>query len=274
MPMRLAVVSTPRAGNMWLRRQLVAMFDLEERSAHTPDEVDWEALPEDCVLQLHWPRTRNFVRTLDRHGFHVVVLSRHPLDVLISILHFSAHEPETARWLDGAHGDEHLIIGVEPTSHAFWKYATGRRGRALVGVSAQWWKRGLVAVRYEDLVAEPVRELQRVVDALGVRPALTPDAVTQAVTFGALKSETSNQHFWQGQPNHWRALLPELVATDIACAHTRVLNRLGYHVDPDPSLTHAEAFERWREKATGRAAPTRAGYASAPAAAAAAASPA
>jgi hypothetical protein len=274
MPVRLAVVSTPRAGNMWLRRQLVAMFDLEERSAHTPDEVDWETLPEDCVLQLHWPRTRGFVRKLDRYGFHVVVLSRHPLDVLISILHFSAHEPETARWLDGAHGDEHLIIGVEPTSHEFWKYATSRRARALVGVSAQWWKRGLVAMRYEDLVAEPARELQRVVDALGIRPALPPKAVTETVTFGALKSETSNEHFWQGQPNHWRALLPELPARDIARAHARVLNQLGYPVDPDPGLTHAEALDRWRAKATGRAAPAGAGYASAPAAAAAAASPA
>ena len=63
--LRLAIVSTPRAGNMWLRRQLVALFDLEERSVHTPDEVDWDALPAACALQLHWPRTRAFARTLE-----------------------------------------------------------------------------------------------------------------------------------------------------------------------------------------------------------------
>ena len=269
MPVRLAVVSTPRAGNMWLRRQLVALFDLEERSAHTPAEVDWESLPKACVLQLHWPRTRSFVKTLDRHGFRVVVLSRHPLDVLISILHFSAHEPQTARWLDGAYGDERSIIGVEPTSHAFWKYATSRRAQALIDLSAQWWKHGLVAIRYEDLVASPALELQRVADAVGVTPALAPDAVTEQVTFGTLKSETSNQHFWQGQPNHWRALLPELEAGDIAHPHRRVIGKLGYKVDPDPRLTHGEAVDRWRAKATGRAAgPPGTGYASAAAAAA------
>jgi hypothetical protein len=268
MAVRIAVVSTPRAGNMWLRRQLVELFDLEERSAHTPDEVDWESLPEACVLQLHWPRTRRFVRTLEKHGFRVVVLSRHPLDVLISILHFAAHEPETARWLDGAYGDEHSIIGVEPTSYAFWRYATGRRSRALIDVSAEWWRHGAVAIRYEDLVASPTVELHRIVDALGVTPSLAPEAVTETVTFAALKSETSNQHFWQGRPNHWRELLPELIAADIARAHARALIRLGYEVDPDPDLLDAEAVDRWRAKATGRAArPPDAGYPSAAAAA-------
>jgi Sulfotransferase domain len=233
---------------MWLRRQLVALLDLEERSAHTPDEVGWETLPESCVLQLHWPRTRAFSRTLERHGFRVVVLSRHPLDVLISILHFSAHEPETARWLDGAYGDESSIVGVDPTSYVFWKYATSRRASALIDVSAQWWKHGLVAVRYEDLVAAPERELQRIVDAVGVAPTRSPEAVTETVTFRSLRSEAANQHFWQGRPNHWRELLPEPVATELAEAHAHVLDSLGYDVEPDPSLSHGEAVDRWRAK--------------------------
>ena len=147
-PMRLAVVSTPRVGNMWLRRQLVALYGLEERSAHTPDEVEWDTLPEACALQLHWPRTRAFVRTLERHGFRVIVVCRHPLDVLISILHFAGHEPETARWLDGAHGDEQTIIGADPSSPAFRAYAGGKRARALIDVSPQWWKHALVSLRY------------------------------------------------------------------------------------------------------------------------------
>jgi hypothetical protein len=237
---------------MWLRRQLVALFDLEERSAHTPGEVGWETLPESCVLQLHWPRTRPFIRKLEKHGFRVVVLGRHPLDVLISILHFSSHEPETARWLDGAHGDERSIIGVDPPSHAFWRYATGRRASALIDVSAQWWKHALVAIRYEDLVAAPERELQRIVDAVGVTPVRSPEAVTEAVTFRALRCEAPNQHFWQGRPNQWRELLPELVATEIAVAHARVIHTLGYDVEPDPSLSHDEAVDRWRAKVARR----------------------
>ena len=145
--LRLAVVSTPRVGNMWLRRQLVALYGLEERSSHTPDEVDWPALPSACVLQLHWARTRAFERTLRRNGFRVLVLTRHPLDTLISILHFARHEPETARWLDGAEGDEHSILDADPTSPAFRAYATGRRAHALINLSSRWWDRSLVSIR-------------------------------------------------------------------------------------------------------------------------------
>jgi hypothetical protein len=247
--LRLAVVSTPRVGNMWLRRQLVALFGLEERSAHTPDEVCWESLPDACVLQLHWPRTRHFARTLEQHGFRVLVVARHPLDVLLSILHFAAHEPETNRWLDGAFGGERSIVGVDPSSGAFRAYATGRRARALIDVSSQWWERGLVSIRYEDLVAEPAVELGRIVDALGVTPSLPPKAVAGVVTFGSLREEAVNQHFWQGRPNHRRELLPPEVATELARPYRRVLGRLGYDVQPDPRLSHEEAAALWQARA-------------------------
>jgi hypothetical protein len=241
-------VSTPRVGNMWLRRQLVALYGLEERSAHTPDEVRWDALPDACVLQLHWPRTRRFVQTLEQHGFRVLVIARHPLDVLISILHFAAHEPETNRWLDGAFGGERSIVGVDPSSAAFAAYATGRRARALIDVSSQWWERGLVSIRYEDLVAEPAVELGRIVDAVGVTPSLPPETVAATVTFGSLREEVLNQHFWQGRPNHWRELLPHPVATEIARPYTRVLGRLGYEVRPDPHLSYEKAAAVWHAK--------------------------
>jgi hypothetical protein len=245
-------VSTPRVGNMWLRRQLVALFGLEERSAHTPDEVHWESLPEACVLQLHWPRTRGFVRTLEQHGFRVLVISRHPLDVLISILHFAGHEPETNRWLDGAFGGEGSIIGVDPSSQAFRAYATGPRARALIDVSSQWWERGLVSVRYEDLVDEPALELGRIVDAIGVAPSVAPEAVAEMVTFGALQNEARNEHFWQGKPNHWRELLPHALAAEIARPYSSVLARLGYDMLPDPGLSYENAAARWQAKLAGR----------------------
>src|SRR5437762_2987502 len=47
--LRLAVISTPRSGNTWLRGLLASIFGLEERAALTPDDVDWSALPERCV---------------------------------------------------------------------------------------------------------------------------------------------------------------------------------------------------------------------------------
>jgi Sulfotransferase domain len=237
---------------MWLRRQLVALFGLEERSAHTPGEVGWKSLPEACVLQLHWPRTRRFVHALERHGFQVLVLARHPLDVLVSILHFAVHEPETARWLNGAHGDERSIIGADPTSRAFRSYAAGRRARALIDLSSEWWERGLVSIRYEDLVANPAGELGRIVEAVGRTPHLNPETVAETVNFESLRNEAINQHFWQGRPNHWRELLPATIATEIAGRHSTVIRRLGYELQPDLDLSYEEAVSRWRARIAGR----------------------
>lgn len=233
---------------MWLRRQLVALYGLEERSAHTPDEVNWDALPRACVLQLHWSRTRDLERTLKRYGFLVLVLTRHPLDTLISILHFARHEPETARWLDGANGNEHSILDAEPTSSVFRAYATGPRAQALLDVSGQWWEQALVSIRYEELVDAPSIELERVIDAVGISPTLAPDAVGRKVTFGALQAEAANRHFWQGKPYQWRELLPAAVAKEIAHTHAELLLRFGYDVRPDPWLTHAAAAANWHGK--------------------------
>src|SRR3712207_3137993 len=83
-PTRRDIISSPRSGNTWLRGLLSWLFNLRERAAHTPDEIDWGGLPPRCVLQIHWNRVEPFVSRLDRHGFRVVVLARHPLDVLMS----------------------------------------------------------------------------------------------------------------------------------------------------------------------------------------------
>ena len=66
---RIAIVSTPRSGNMWLRRLLVVAYGLQETAAHTPADVDWEAVPERCVLQMHWRRTPEALDLFARHGF-------------------------------------------------------------------------------------------------------------------------------------------------------------------------------------------------------------
>jgi hypothetical protein len=103
--MRLAVIGTPRSGNTWLRHLLSSAYDIPERPIHSPHDLPWNELPPSCVLQLHWHPVESFLKRLEDQGFRVIVLSRHPLDVLISILHFSLHD-KTAGWLEGEHGNE------------------------------------------------------------------------------------------------------------------------------------------------------------------------
>jgi hypothetical protein len=229
---------------MWLRRLLVALYGLEERSAFTPDELDWEALPQRCVLQFHWHRTPEFLALLDRYDCAVVVLARHPLDVLVSILHFAQHEPATDRWLDGEAGSEAVLRGADPTSRAFVEYAKSPRARALLSVTPEWWERANARVGYESLVGDPAAELGRIAAALGTPTVASPAEAIESVRFERLQQEAPNHHFWQGRVGLWQELVPTAVALEIAEAYPG-MRRFGYTVGVDDPT----AAGRWRAAA-------------------------
>jgi hypothetical protein len=242
-PLRLAVVSTPRVGNSWIRVLISDLYQVASVAYHELSESDWQALPAECVLQIHWRREPDFAAALQRHGFRVLTVARHPLDVLISILQFAVHEPDTARWLCGRHGDETGIWGAMPRSRPFLEYATGPRAAELLAVTRDWWAApGVVPLRYEDFVADPVRELNRLAEYFGSARADASE-VRDRAALGKLP--TVNSHFWQGKPGLWRALLPAAEANEIRAALAPALAELGYACDPDPALDAATADRNW-----------------------------
>lgn len=246
--LRLAVVASPRSGNTWLRELLTRLLDLEPLAFHTPEEVPWGALPERCALQLHWPHGDDVAAPLHGAGFRVVVLARHPLDVLVSVLNFARRAEDTGSWLGGLGGDEQAIRGLGPLDQAFLDYATGPRAAALLGVTPSWWGRpGTVGLRYEDLVSDTLGELRRLVGALDVTPRRSVEETVGANTLTALRARHAGRgfHFWQASPGLWRAFLPAEVAGLIAEANGAVLGALGYDADPDPKLTAHQADVRW-----------------------------
>ncbi len=237
---------------MWLRRLLASAYALDEVSAHTPREVEWDALPERCALQLHWRHTPEFVDLLRRHRFSVAAVVRHPLDVLVSILQFAPHEPDTARWLDGEGGDESALRGADPASPEFLDYATGPRARALLSVTPEWLPHANAVVHYTDLIADTAGSLDAITRALGEPARLSPAHVAASVTFEDLKSEARNNHFWQGRPGLWREVLPDRVAHAIARAQPAV-GELGFEVD-SVGVSAEQASRRWAELASAVAA--------------------
>lgn len=109
--LRLAVISTPRSGNTWVRASLARLYGLDEVAAHLPEEVDWDDFPRRCVIQIRWPPWPKFVARLERNQFRVVVMARHPLDVLMSWLNLASYSH-----MDGVcHGEacrECAIVGL------------------------------------------------------------------------------------------------------------------------------------------------------------------
>lgn len=244
--MRFAIIATPRTGNTWLMHMLGKVFNVPATPVHNPTEVEWDNLPPGCVLQLHWHPFGSFVDSLERAGFRVVVLSRHPLDVLMSILHFSLHDP-TSRWLEGEEGNERPIFGAMPRSTAFMNYATGPRARALLGVSMEWWSfPGSIRVRYEDLLTNPQGELRRLIEAAGVVPDAQLETVIAEHTIPHMRKRTQNaHHFWQGKAGLWKRLLTAREAVPIGAAHAALFQTLSYRCDPDPDLDGTQADANW-----------------------------
>jgi len=247
-PMRIVLLSTPRSGNNWLRHLLAKLYRIPSLAVHNPADVDWATLPLRCVLGIHWHPVPPFLSLLERHGFRALVLARHPLDVLVSILHFALHAP-TVRWLEGEGGDERPLYGAMPRSAPFLEYAAGARAAALLCVSREWWTvPGCLRVRYEELVADPHRTLERVADGLGVAPQVPPDTALAETTIPKLRALTScPPHFWQGRPGLWKRLLPAAEACAIAKAQSASFSGMGYVCDPDPDLQPGSADANWVE---------------------------
>lgn len=230
--MKLLLTSTPRSGNTWLRLMLADLYQLAQYAVHTPDALDWKQLPPRCIVQLHWDRTPEFTAQLADAGFDVLTIARHPLDVLLSILQFAPHEPQTAMWLSGRAGNEDAIHGQEVGSEAFRAYATGPRAATLLSVTPQWWNvPGGLQVRYEELVQDPRAALAPVIDRYGP-PLKDFDQVLPALTLDQLKRTSTNNHFWKGSPGHWQALMTPELAQAIGQAHAGVFEQLGYGWEP------------------------------------------
>ena len=51
--LRIAVISTPRSGNSWIRSVLAGALGMQEIAVHNYLDIQ-EQLPDRCFLQIHW----------------------------------------------------------------------------------------------------------------------------------------------------------------------------------------------------------------------------
>lgn len=220
---------------------------LESWSTHEFDAIEW---PEGggAAVQVHCFPEPHVLEVLDQHGVTPVTVARHPLDVLISILRFSADAPETGRWIDGRGGDEALLEGATPVDEAFREYALGDRAAALLDVTCQWWTRpDVVRARYEELrgVDGPTA-LGTIVEQLGGDRA----SATEAYEESTLKSMGRRHplrefHMGLAETGHWRRMIPTDLAREIRRRHAGVFDTLGYDVVVEDEVGESQALEAW-----------------------------
>lgn len=242
---RFFLACTPRTGNLWFRRLLASSLGSIATAAHSPDEVDWASIPRDAIVAMHWHFSESFHAQLARDGFSPIVTVRHPLDVLISILQFSQHEPATAQWLKGEAGDETCLRTADPTSPEFLEYALSDRAAALLSVSMEWLDHAVSIIRYEELVKSPERVLSDVIDRIGETAKLPVADVVGSNSLESLRA-FSRYHFWRGQPGLWKFLITRECGSEISRRHRAVFSVLGYDCEFDAAPTPEMVRETWR----------------------------
>jgi hypothetical protein len=241
---RVLIASTPRAGNTLVQRLLVHSFGHEVVAAHGLSDVDLDKVAGRIVFQLHLGRSDRAVAFATMARARVITIARHPLDVLLSILHFSQHEPQVLYWLDGQAFDRPgRLVGASPTSPAFLDWATGDGAAGLLAVTSSWWSDpAVLRLRYEDLVGDTDETMAALAADIGLggeAPKANAKRIQELVLRGL-----PNHHRWRGKPGGWRDLLPADVATTIRDAHRATFDALGYDVTVD-TVDQATADLNW-----------------------------
>jgi Sulfotransferase domain len=241
---RVAIVSSPRSGNSWVRCVLADVLGLEQIFVHNYFEAPL-ILPDNCILQLHWYREPNFQEFLRSNRFRVVVVARHPLDMLLSTLHFARLDKEANLWLGGNAEFTPRFLGAAPASPEFLEYATGWGAENLLSITHQWWHdQQAIKVRYEDFVQDPVSRFKELITTLDGSPANLSAALQK---YGLAKWQAKrNKHGWQGRPGLWQDLIPFDDALQIYERHRGVFDGLAYSIGRT-SLTREEALRNWQQ---------------------------
>jgi len=217
-------------------------LDLQEFAVHNPRDIPPD-LPERAVLQLHWYREPNLQQFLRANEFRLLVISRHPLDVLVSAWHFAPYEPLTARWLEGNAELPSEIGDYPPASRAFISYATSWGAENLLSISYQWWHEPTaIRARYENFVRTPMSTFGDLVRALGGSLEQVPAALERN-RLDVYKA-FANQHGWRGTPSLWRTVITPDAAIRIWRRHRRVFKTLGYSL-PVNAISRYQAIRNW-----------------------------
>ncbi len=247
-PTRIAIIASPRSGNTWLRMMLGYVLELEEVPIHHPGDLNWADLPERAVIQLHWSRSAYLQSLLEAARCRVITITRHPFDVLVSILRFAQTEPDTSEWLWGQGGDEEKILGADPSSEQFAEWALGERASALLEITNSWFgDQQLAYVSYETLLESPEEEMRRLLKRLSLQPNRPILEAVRTFTPGWVNERSGLAHAWMASTGTWKEVVPTQLVNTLRVRYRHQLRQLGITEIPGMDLDPAAARARWQE---------------------------
>jgi len=245
------VTSYPRSGNTWTRflignlvhtEEPVTFLNLERLAADIYKHSDryLRHLPRPRILKSH--------EVFDPRYKKIIYIVRDPRDVAVSnyfweikIGSFNDQFPIQDFLPDWIEGNWWARVGSWADHVTSWMSTRGDRS-------------GFLLLRYEDLIADPARELVKVAHLLGIDP--TPEQLARAVELSSgdsmRKLEEKQGKKWvatrytrqdklfvrKASSGGWKSVLPPQSVTQIETAWGHIMISLGYQLSSE-TASHA-----------------------------------
>ena len=241
------LASYPKSGNTWVREILRQMF--------FPDVTRMQAVPTyhgaDCdtygeiarageicvVAKTHLKSAHEKITGLPNRTNGVLLVKRHPFDVLLSTLNYASVEGEKRVFLkqeiktveeiiasdDMRHYiDEFCQLGCSP----WFKVATGNTVDFVTGWRAAAKTENVLELRYEDLMDDPARSVQEIAGFFGRK--FSDEARAQIVSNSDKNTAQNGTFFWKRRAYNFEKMLTPNQIDHFYAAGGHILDGLGY----------------------------------------------
>ena len=228
--LRIAVISPPHSGDDLLARLLSEAIGADEIEFGHPGDVDWEHLPEEFVLRLHWQSTRRLRAVLNEKGIRVVGLARHPFDLLLSM---NASVKSADDRLDSAASEESQEARLRTaglSDETFIRWATSEPIKESVSITAGWWKSpSTVRVVYEELLSDPEGTVLRTLEDCGLGGSIDRSHLASLIARSRLRTVAAHPSDSTGpKATTWIRAFTPVDLKILFTAYSTTLKALGY----------------------------------------------
>lgn len=232
--MRLVISAPRKSGGAHLRCLLSMAYDLKAPPVAAPAPGDaaaiagWLAeLPEHSVSTCDLPYTALRVSALDSR-VHLIGVVRHPFDLFVSNFDVAQQRATRGRDDDESSYSWHALSGEVLDGDVAIAYAA--TGFAAEVEALRDWAAASVAIRYEDLLAEPEAALRSLSPTLG---RLAAEQISHAVSLCPAENVVVSRP-GRGRrmpalpPGAWRERLPDTLLTTLQECYGADVAALGY----------------------------------------------
>lgn len=212
--LKVLITATAKTGNRWLRDVLCEAYELPGLAAPqgSPDIEEFKKLGDSWIVWEHYYPSKDFIDWARIEGVVLITLTRHPLDVLVSLWHFLHNAKANGESLPAhqqALADEEGEMG-----EATKEYIRNPFIFDLL-VTASWQHFTPLVVRYEDLISSPVATIRQLTNQFSPLPLQTIQRAVALCEISLMRrwnqkfDKTLAYHLRRGKSGDWTQEVPE-----------------------------------------------------------------